>query len=94
MYYVVDGDKRSPKDIAEISGLLGAGDVDVKGIVKKVIEEEFVTVNKIKKTKQTGPIMYLVGQVMKKLNRHGDPEEIKELIEDELDIDIEDEDSN
>jgi Asp-tRNA(Asn)/Glu-tRNA(Gln) amidotransferase B subunit len=73
MYAIIDGEQKTPEEIARIRGLLGAKDTDIRDVIHKVMEKEFVTVNKIKNTKARGPIMFLVGQVMKQLNRHGDP---------------------
>jgi len=39
---------------------------------------------KIKKTGKTGPVMHLVGKVMKKYNNRADPLAVKQLIEDEI----------
>jgi len=45
-----------------------------------VISKNAEIINKIKKTGNNGPVMALVGQVMKLLNRRGDPTVIRNLI--------------
>jgi Asp-tRNA(Asn)/Glu-tRNA(Gln) amidotransferase B subunit len=42
------------------------------------------TVDKIKESGKDGPVMFLVGQVMKKINKKGDPQEIQKLIKTKL----------
>ena len=61
MQKIVDGDKRSPYEIAEDGGLLMSGEINIKEIVKEVIQENKATVEKIKKGKAKGPVMFLVG---------------------------------
>lgn len=64
MFKIVDGEEGSPYDIAKINGLLGGKNINLRSTVRKVIENESTTVNKIKKGKRE-PIKYLIGQVMK-----------------------------
>ena len=66
--------------------MLGAKDINIREAVKEVLEKEKITVSKVLRTGAQGPIQFLVRQVQKKINRTGDPEEIKSLIMDELDI--------
>jgi Asp-tRNA(Asn)/Glu-tRNA(Gln) amidotransferase B subunit len=61
VYSIIDGENKTPEEIARIRGLLGAKDIDLREIIHKVMEKEFVTVNKIKNTKAKGPIQFLVG---------------------------------
>ena len=53
-------------------------------VIASILESEVKTVEKIKKTGKTGPIMYLVGKCMKILKGQGDAQylqtKIKELL--------------
>ena len=80
-YLIIDGDVREPYTIAKEKGMLGSGnEVDFTKIIAEVIATNKTTVDKIKESGKDGPIMFLVGQVMKKTNKQGDPQEILKLI--------------
>jgi len=49
-----------------------------------VLEENKKTVDKIRKTKKEGPVMFLVGQTMQRLNKQGDPQEVQRKIREKL----------
>jgi hypothetical protein len=52
-----------------------------------VLQEKWVTVNKIKRLgEREAPINELIVATIKKIGRERDPEEIREIIVDELDI--------
>ena len=57
MYKIVDGDLRSPHDIALHSQLLGAKDIDVRHVVKDEIAKEEVLVGKIIKSGAQKPLL-------------------------------------
>ncbi len=42
-------------------------------MIDEVLGSNKATVDKIKESGKDGPVMFLVGQVMKKLNKKGDP---------------------
>jgi Asp-tRNA(Asn)/Glu-tRNA(Gln) amidotransferase B subunit len=42
-------------------------------VIGEVLEANKSTVDKIKESGKDGPIMFLVGQVMKKINKQGNP---------------------
>ena len=78
---IIDGDKRDPNEIAKEKGMISSGtEVDFNKIIAEVIAANKTTVDKIKDSGKDGPIMFLVGQVMKKTNKQGDPQEILKLI--------------
>lgn len=82
MMEIIDGDKRMPNEIAAELGMKMISGDSVKEAVEKIIEENQKVVQKIIKTDNKRPIMSLVGQVMKAVNRNGDAVEIKVMIED------------
>ena len=86
MMKVIDGDKRSPKEIAEALGYVGEAITTEKlsNAVNEIILKNKEIVQKIIKTGKTGPTMALVGQVMELLNKRGDPKMIKVLIDDAI----------
>ena len=83
MMQIVDGDKRMPSEIAEDMGLLGGQTTgsEIAEAVKEVTDNNEPIIIKVIKTGKEGPIMSLVGKVMKAVNRKGDPIEIRILIE-------------
>lgn len=84
MMKIVDGDKRMPSVIAEEQGFIGG-----PMTTNEVRDACEVTLSDEKNAKvitkvlagNTRPLMSLVGQVMKALNRRGDPVVIKKLLE-------------
>jgi Asp-tRNA(Asn)/Glu-tRNA(Gln) amidotransferase B subunit len=86
MMKVIDGDKRSPKEIAEELGYVGETITTerLSNAVDEIIFKNKEIVSKIIKTGKTGPTMALVGQVMELLNKRGDPKMIKVLIDDAI----------
>ena len=84
-YIIIDGDCRSPLEIAKEKGMLGASkNLDIQGIIDEIIANNKSTVEKIMSSKKEGPVMFLVGQVMKKIKKQGDPKEIQRLIKEKL----------
>ncbi len=72
-YNIVDGDLRDPEIIASEKGLLVTESINYDSHIEDVLVSNKVTVEKIKESGKDGPIMFLVGQVMKKVNKQGDP---------------------
>ena len=86
MFKIIDGDKRMPAEIAEELGIKG-GNVtgnEIKDVVDKVTEENQAIIIKVIETGKDGPVMSLVGKVMKAVNRKGDPIEIRIMIEEAI----------
>lgn len=52
--------------------------------IEEVLKANKSTVDKIKESGNQGPVMFLVGQVMKKINKQGDPQEIQKAIKAKL----------
>ena len=75
-YLIIDGDKRSPLEIATGLGLLGGEQVDYNSIITEILDANKKTVDKIKESGKDGPVMFLVGQVMKRIKNQGEPQEI------------------
>lgn len=82
MQAIIDGDQRNPDEIATELGMKMVSGLDVNKAVEYVIEANEEIVNEMIETGKKRPIMSLVGQVMKAVNRNGDPVEIKVMIED------------
>jgi Asp-tRNA(Asn)/Glu-tRNA(Gln) amidotransferase B subunit len=87
-YRIIDGEKRDPLAIAEAENLLelksDASSNSFDLIIDEVLSANKTTVDKIKESGKDGPVMFLVGQVMKKINKKGDPQEIQKLIKAKL----------
>ncbi len=85
MMAIIDGDSRMPSEIAEEHGFMGgvATSDEVMRAVSDVLANADNTkiVNKIAGGNPR-PVMALVGQVMRLVNRKGDPVVIKKLLED------------
>lgn len=82
MMAIIDGDKRMPNEIADELGMKMVSGDSVQLAVQSVMERNGSVVEKILKTGNNRPVMSLVGQVMKAVNRNGDAVEIKVMIED------------
>lgn len=85
-YIIIDGDKRDPIVIATDKGLLGTESINYDKIIEEVLASNKSTVDKIKESGKDGPVMFLVGQVMKKISKQGDPKEIQKLIKKKLGV--------
>lgn len=73
MQIIANGDQRKPLEIAKFMDLLGAKDIDLRAIVREVLQEKWVPVNKIKRLgEREGPIMELVKHTIKKIGRDRD----------------------
>ena len=76
-FRIIDGETRDPVKIAEAENLLESSELksinafDI--IIDEVLSSNKATVDKIKESGKDGPVMFLVGQVMKKINKKGDP---------------------
>lgn len=83
MYRIIDGDRYNPRQIAEKLNHIGALVTlqDLERAINDVMAERSKIVEKILKTGKTGPVTKLIGEVMVKLNRRGDPQTIRELID-------------
>ena len=73
-YQIIDGDERDPEVIAREKGVLSEGDgpsssVDFDAFIEDVLQANKSTVSKIRDSGKDGPVMFLVGQVMKKTNK-------------------------
>jgi len=88
MMKIVDGDDRKPTEIAKDLGYIGGAHTDqaVIDAVHAVLQrpENVAVIEKIKDGNER-PIMSLVGQVMKDVNRTGDPVVIKRLLSEGID---------
>lgn len=82
MTRIIDGDEDTPTQIADKLGLIGdeISLQDVQDVIDQVLEEKKTIVQKILRTGKTGPVMSLVGSVMQKLNKRGDPKLIQQMI--------------
>ena len=75
-YQIIDGDQRDPEVIAREKGVLSGGDgpsssssLKFDGFIDEVLTANKATVEKIRESGKDGPVMFLVGQVMKKTNK-------------------------
>ncbi len=59
------------ENLLESSELKSVNAFDI--IIDEVLSSNKATVDKIKESGKDGPVMFLVGQVMKKINKKGDP---------------------
>ena len=57
---------------------------EIKEVVEEVTEKNQAIVIKVIETGKDGPVMSLVGKVMKAVNRRGDPIEIRIMIEEAI----------
>ena len=89
-YRIIDGEQRDPLAIAEAENLLelksDASSNSFDTVIDEVLSANKTTVDKIKESGKDGPVMFLVGQVMKKINKKGDPQEIQKIIKAKLGI--------
>ena len=61
-YTIIDGDTRSPTEIAKNKNLLGTNTgMAYEKFIEEVISSNKSTVDKIKETGKDGPVMFLVG---------------------------------
>ena len=62
-YIIIDGDQRSPSEIAQEKNKLVSSDsqVNYDQIIEEVLQANKSTVQKIKETGKDGPVMFLVG---------------------------------
>lgn len=83
MFAIVDGDERMPSEIAEDQGFVGRTNLtqEVQSAVDAAVSDSsnYDVIQKIVGGNDR-PIMAIVGQVMKAVNRRGDPVIIKKLI--------------
>ena len=86
MRKIIDGDSETPTVIADKLGLTGDAMTDevMDDKIIEVLEEKKKIVDKIIKTGKTGPLMSLVGSVMQKLNKRGDPKLIQRKLTDHI----------
>ena len=84
MQAIIDGDERFPEEIATELGMKMVSGLEVNKAVEYVIEANEDIVNEMIETGKKRAVMSLVGQVMKTVNRNGDPVEIKVMIEDKI----------
>ena len=84
MMEVIDGDNRMPSAIAEEKGFVGGPMTtdEVRNACEVALSDD-KNAKVVKKVLagNSKPLMSLVGQVMKSLNRRGDPVVIKKLLE-------------
>jgi|LakMenE01Jun11ns_1017448.scaffolds.fasta_scaffold9414630_1 Asp-tRNA(Asn)/Glu-tRNA(Gln) amidotransferase B subunit len=59
-------------------------DKELQQEAKKVVDANIDLVKRVRKTGKQGPVMHLVGLVMKSTKKRGDPVMIKFLIEEEI----------
>lgn len=77
----IDGDDRSPQLIAQSLGFLGGpiSDDDLGKMSDLVIEDNKSIAQKVK-AGETGKLQALVGEMMKRTNKKGDPKKINEIL--------------
>jgi len=88
LFEIIDGDERSATEIATNSGFIkdNVKDYDkINSIIDQVLSEKADIVAKIrkqtaKKSKKGGPVMFLVGESMKRLKAQGEPEYVQKYI--------------
>ena len=86
MMMIIDGDLRNPAKIAAELGMVGkvTTDIELQNEAKKCVAEQKNLVKKILRTGKQGPVMHLVGIVMRVTNGKGDPVMIKHLLQEEI----------
>ncbi|CDW85381.1 aspartyl glutamyl-trna amidotransferase subunit b [Stylonychia lemnae] len=84
LYRIIDGDGRIPIAIAESLNMIKSDELNYNKIIDKVLEQNKITVDKIKQTGKDGQVMFLVGQTMKAINKKGDPQKIQQIIREKL----------
>ena len=86
MMRVIDGDERMPSVIAAEFGLTGKVESSGELLqqVKDAITKNHSAVKKVIKKNKQGPLMHLVGVVMKQNNNRADPVFIKHLLNEEI----------
>ena len=86
MMRIIDGDERSPSVIAAEFGLTGKVELSQELLqqVRDVITQNHSAVKKVIKKNKQGPLMHLVGIVMKKNNNRADPVFVKHLLNEEI----------
>jgi Asp-tRNA(Asn)/Glu-tRNA(Gln) amidotransferase B subunit len=89
LFEIIDGDSRSASEIAKEKGFLKDKAINlskVKEVIDSVLQEKSEIVEKVKEQaksdpkKKGGPIMFLVGECMKRLKAQGDPSYVQEYI--------------
>lgn len=86
MFEIIDGDTRSPFSIAQEKGWIVDAEKDydfINKTIDDVLIEKSDIVEKVrdqKKKNKGGPIMFLVGESMKRLKAQGDPEYVQKYI--------------
>lgn len=86
MMRIIDGEEKTPIEIAKEHGYLGGpiSDKDLEDICEQILKENDAIVKKIKNTGNAGPVQALVGAVMKKTNRRGEPKKIFGILNDKI----------
>lgn len=86
MMRIIDGDVRSPPQIAAELGMVGkfTGDAELLKSVEKAVNGNMDVVKKILRTGKQGPVMHLVGIIMRQTQNKADPVIIKHLIEEQV----------
>ena len=91
MYGIIDGKFKADSSLdeiieQEIGPLTSAAEIDYDALIEEVINSNPKIMQKInnpgKKGKGSGPVKFLVGEVMKRTNKQGDPVEIESKITD------------
>ena len=86
MMRVIDGDERMPSVIAAEFGLTGKVELSQELLqqCKDVVAKNPSAVKKVIKKNKQGPLMHLVGQIMKQNNNRADPVFVKHLLNEEI----------
>lgn len=86
MMRIIDGDQRLPSQIAAELGMTGKVELSKELIaqVKEVVDSNPEVVKKVIKSGKQGPVMHLVGIIMKAHGNRADPVMIKHMIEQEI----------
>lgn len=83
MMRIIDGDQRQPSQIAAELGMTGKVEMnkELMAQVKEVVETNPDVVKKVLKSGKQGPVMHLVGKIMKSNSNKVDPVMVKHLLE-------------
>ena len=90
MYSIIDGKYMglSMEEILKEEGINLSQEIDYETLITSVIQSNQATIAKMKdskkKSKKGGPIMFLVGEVMKMTNKQGNPKAIEQMIRERL----------
>ena len=94
LFEIIDGDRRSPLVIAEEKGFIKNKNkslADINNVIDEILKEKADIVLKLqkeiqskKKKKKLGPIMFLVGQAMRRLKADGDPQYVQKYIREKV----------